>query len=287
MDVAKSKSRFIPNLLYTSNIVISDLKENVFYIENSKLSLKLETIEASEIETSNYGALVFFNNSKDINITNICCYNFKSSGQGTFLYINTPNAIQALFLSLSSTTSPKSQFGIYSTSSNYTSLNISNIGPCYIPGLYNYGSTAVSSNVKYYTMANAITIHEFATESTVGNQEWNSFNAVNCSTRQIIFKDYYAVTLLKNAVFAGNWCPSGAKPIVIFFEYGSLTLNNIIIQNNGTVQGVNSGFKLQNVPNTIHMILADHLYCQKQFRDSLCSNKPNRLHNIPIVFFLA
>lgn len=275
------------NTVYASNAFFHDIKESVFYVVSTKLSLVLKVIEAGNIETNENGAFLRFQSSRSLNATSICCYGCTTTGDSLFMYVNTPYRAYTSFLSLDSSTSKSSDYSIYFSEATASNVNITRIETYSCPGIFLFGLSSGISNVSYYTISNAFTAHgEQISEAQYGHQTWQKFNTVNCSNYYSKFKNVHSVTFLRSVVFVGNWHPSGAMPIMIWRAGGTVTVEDMIIQNNGTMNGVSSGFVKSNNPKTIDMILANRMHCRVLISGNVeCTIKGLNPKYLSILFF--
>lgn len=263
-----------PNTIFASNLVFRNFKEPALSIVDTNLSLIINTVEAQRIESKDVGSFIYFQNNRDLNSTNICCSDFKSTARGLFYYVRIKSTLHASYLSFDSSYMDKSSFAVDLSTANVSYVNISNVKATGTPGLYLYGSETGKSNVAYYTVANSHATDYQITESTKGCQTWTNFNAINCSSQETIFKIFSAATSVENAVFAGNWDPSGKNPSVVRSHGGILKFENVIIQSNGTVIGATYGYTYQSNPKPIDFILPNRNYCRALFdKDKPHSNK--------------
>lgn len=254
---------FVLNTVYSCNLEINDLKERAFNIENTDISLVFKNIQSSNVVTTSNGALLNFINNHDLNISNICCSNFFSPVYGLFFYISTPNTINALFLSLDSSTSQNTNYGLYVTSSDIKNINCSNTVTYQGPAIILYGSESKSSSVSFYSVSMCHASYKFITEATYGVQTWKKINILNSSSIDAVFKVYLSTTTLTDAVFAGNW----GSLLMVNRESGALSVSNVVIQSNGTFIGIStSSFTLSDEPKAIEMTLPNQWYCQTIIR---------------------
>lgn len=258
-----------PNTVFTSCALFQYLQESAIKISGTKISLFIDTIEANGISANGRGSILDYQNNQNLNIKNVCGYNCTSSSNGLFFYISITNTVNASYISLDSSP-PKSNsnsYTIYITPANFTFLNISRIQMGETPGVYLYGAGSKISNITYYNAANLITKGERITESTQGYQTWSHFNGINCSFSTTLYKNYRSTAFIKNVVFSGNWNPSGKNPLLVWRDGGSLSLSNVVIQSNGTLEGPSNGYSKADDPQAIDMVLPDRWFCRALFKE--------------------